>query len=334
MHFSRIWRFACLIFVLLAAGLLGLVWWSERALVWTPSPIEFTIAPGHSMRLIAHDVAAAGVPVQPLLLNLLARIEGRAQRLQAGTYSVASGTTPNALLEKMERGDVVQIELVIPEGWTFHQLRSAVAADPDLKQTLRSAPDPELLTSLGASETNPEGLFGPGTYRFARGTSDLELYRRAYRLQQKRLTEGWAQRAPDLPLSSAYDALILASIVEKETARPDERPLVAAVFLNRMRRGMMLQTDPTVIYGLGGGYDGTLHKRDLMTDTPYNTYTRVGLPPTPIALPGAAALAAVLNPSASDALYFVSRGDGTSEFSANLEEHNRAVLKYQKGARP
>jgi UPF0755 protein len=203
--------------------------------------------------------------------------------------------------------------------------------DHDLKQSLVGLSDADILRELGASAPSPEGLFCPETYRVARGTADLEVLRRAYQLQQKRLTEAWAARNPDLPYASPYEALILASIVEKETGRPEDRPLVAAVFVNRLRRGMLLQTDPTVIYGLGSHYDGTLHKRDLISDTPYNTYTRVGLPPTPIALPGSAALAAALNPTQSDALYFVARGDGTSQFSESLDDHNRAVAQYQKG---
>jgi UPF0755 protein len=334
MPFSRLARYlaALAVLVLCAGG--GLLWWSEQPLVWQPSPVEFTIAPGRSLRLIADDIAAAGAPLDPALFNLFARLAGGAAHLQAGTYSVASGITPRGILEKMEHGDVVLLDLVIPEGWTFRQMQAAIAADSDLKQTARSWSERELLQALGAAETSCEGLFGPDTYRFARGTSDLDIYRRAYHVQQRRLADAWAARAPDLPLTSAYEALILASIVEKETGRSEDRPLVAAVFLNRLRRGMLLQTDPTVIYGLGAGYDGTLHKRDLMADTPFNTYTRAGLPPTPIALPGSAALHAVLNPPHSDALYFVARGDGTSQFSETIEDHNRAVSKYQKAGRP
>jgi UPF0755 protein len=319
---------------LVAIPIVTVFWWAERPLQWDKGPIEFTLAPGHSLRQITQDIADAGVPVEPWLLGPLARLEGRAAHLQAGTYAVTSGITPAELLTKIERGEVLQIELVVPEGWTFRQLQAAITQDVDLKQTVRGWSDAQLLQALGADEASPEGLFAPDTYRFAHGTTDLELYRRAYRVQQKRLSDAWASRKPDLPLSSSHEALVLASIVEKETGRAEDRPLVAAVFLNRLRRGMLLQTDPTVIYGLGATFDGTLRKRDLMADTPYNTYLRAGLPPTPISLPGSAALSAVVNPSASDALYFVARGDGTSQFSGSIDEHNKAVSKYQKGGHP
>ncbi len=327
----RLVRLTLYCLVLLIAGLAWLFWWAAQPLALRAPSLEFTIAPGSSLRSIVHTISDAGVPAPGAALYLLARLEGRSARLQAGTYAVTTATTPDSLLDKLEKGDVVLIELVVPEGWTFHQLRAAIAADKDLRQTLSGVSDAELLKSLGASEDSPEGLFSPDTYRFARGASDMELYRRAYREQQRRLADAWAARAPDLPLASAYEALILASIVEKETGRAEDRPLVAAVFINRLRLGIALQTDPSVIYGVGARYDGSLHKRDLTTDTPYNTYTRTGLPPTPIALPGAAALAAVLNPPDSQALYFVARGDGSSQFSDNLEDHNRAVARYQKG---
>lgn len=331
MRFLR--PFFALVAILILAAL-ALAWWAHRPLVWSNAPVEFTIAPGTSAPAIAHAVGATGAPVSPILFFLLARASGTAAHLQAGTYLLTDGITPWQLLRKMEHGDVVQIELVIPEGWTFHQMRAAIAADPDLTHTVNALSDSELMAAIGAPESNPEGLFYPDTYRFARGTTDLEIYQRAYRILQKRLAIAWKNRAPDLPLASPYEALTLASIVEKETGQRTDRPLVAAVFINRLKRGMMLQTDPSVIYGMGDKFDGNLHKQDLLTDTPYNTYTRTGLPPTPIALPGAAALAATLNPPATDALYFVSRGDGTSQFSENLASHNRAVARYQRGTRP
>ncbi len=268
------------------------------------------------------------------MLTLLARIESRATRLQAGTYAIAPSITPERLLDRMESGDVVHIQLVVPEGWTVAQMRALIASRTDIKQTARAMSDAELLAAIGAQQVSSEGLFFPDTYTFTRGTTDLDLYRRAYRAQQKRLADAWAARAPDLPFTTPYEALILASIVEKETGRAEDRPQVAAVFINRLRRGMLLQTDPTVIYGLGARFDGNLRRADLLTDTAYNSYTRPGLPPTPIALVGAAALTAVLNPPNSDALYFVARGDGTSEFSGKLSDHNRAVDRYQRGVAP
>jgi len=330
MRFLR--PFFALAAIVMLAGI-TLAWWAHRPLRWSGAQVEFTIPPGTSVPAMAHEIGATGAPVSPVLFYLLARVTHKGTHLQAGTYSLTQGTTPWQLLGKMERGDVVQIDLVIPEGWTFHQMRTAVAADPDLKQTVSTLSDSELMRAIGAPESDPEGLFCPDTYRFARGTTDLEIYKRAYRTLQRRLAAAWANRAPGLPLKSPYEALILASIVEKETARPEDRPLVAAVFMNRLERGMMLQTDPSVIYGMGDKFDGNLHKQDLLTDSPYNTYTHVGLPPTPIALPGAAALAATLNPPATDALYFVARGDGTSQFSETLEDHNRAVSRFQRGGR-
>ena len=308
----------------------GLYRWAHRPFV-SGTPVEVTIAPGSSVRSIGTQVEAAGLSLTPLLLVALARVERRGSRLKAGTYLLTPSTTPEAFLDRREAGDVVRIALVIPEGWTFAQMRVAMASRPDLKPTTRNLSDVELMTAVGASEGPPEGRFFPDTYVFTRGTTDLEIYKRAYRASQRRLADAWASRAPDLPLATPYEALTLASLVEKETGRAEDRPLVAAVFINRLRRGMMLQTDPSVIYGMGKRFDGNLRKADLTTDTPYNTYLRPGLPPTPIALVGIAALSAVLNPPHSDALYFVARGDGTSEFSERLIDHNRAVERYQRG---
>ena len=327
---KAIGRLLLLTALAVAASAAGLYWWARQTLLLPSPPIEVTITPGSSMRGVAEQLAAAGVPVQPLLLNVLARAERRATRLKAGTYALTPPLTPDTLLDKLERGDVAQLELVIPEGWTFARMRAALASDPNVKQTAGELSDAELLAAIGAREAHPEGLFFPDTYRFARGTTDLELYRRAFRAQQKRLADAWEGRAAGLPLATPYEALILASIVEKETGRPDDRAHIAAVFVNRLKRGMLLQTDPTVIYGLGARFDGNLKKADLLADSAYNTYVRSGLPPTPIALPGAAALSAALHPAQSDALYFVARGDGSSEFSAGLVEHNRAVDRYQR----
>ena len=237
--------------------------------------------------------------------------------------------TPREILDKLERGDVVQSELVLVEGWTFAQFRAALESSSALRHDSRGLADVEVLARIGAREAHPEGLFFPDTYLFARGSSDLAVLRRAYRVMQEHLGREWAQRVPDAPFKTPYEALIMASIVEKETGRAAEREQIAGVLVNRLRIRMALQADPTVIYGLGDSFDGNLKKVHLKTDGPYNTYTRRGLPPTPIAMPGLAALRATLQPAKLDALYYVSRGDGTSEFSRTLREHNRAVAKYQ-----
>jgi UPF0755 protein len=326
-------RLLVFLLIVAAAAGYGLHWWAHRALGPDPgktTAIEVTIAPRSSVRSIGAQVEAAGIPLQPILFEALARIERRATRLQAGTYAIAPSLTPEGLIDKMEAGDVVRVALVIPEGWTFAQMRAAIAAHPGLRQTVQRLDDAQLMAAIGADSSQPEGQFFPDTYLFTRGATDLDVYKRAYRAMQKRLADAWASRAPDLPLATPYEALTLASVVEKETGRAEDRPQVAAVFINRLRRGMLLQTDPTVIYGMGARFDGNLRKADLTTDTPYNTYLRAGLPPTPIALVGRAALAAVVNPPHSEALYFVARGDGTSEFSERLGDHNRAVDRYQR----
>jgi UPF0755 protein len=266
---------------------------------------------------------------QNLYWRALAREMGVAGRLHAGEYALAPGITPRELLAKMAAGDVVQHHFTIVEGWTFAQTRAALTHDADLKQTLATVDDAGIMRELGAADALPEGWFLPETYSYVKGMSDLDVLRRAYEAMHKTLDKSWAAREPGLPLDSPYQALILASIVEKETARADERPQIAGVFLHRLKIGMKLQTDPSVIYGLGASYDGNLHRRDLDADTAFNTYTRIGLTPTPIALPGLAALTAVMHPAVTDALYFVARGDGSHEFSATLEAHNRAVAKYQ-----
>ncbi len=321
--------------VLLLVVTAGLGWglhrWANARLAPSGAPLEVTIAPGSSIRSIALQLEAAGVGSNPWLFSALARLERRATRLRAGTYAIAPTLTPETLLDKLEAGDVVRIALVIPEGWTFAQMRSVIAQHPFVRQTVVALTDAQLMNAIGAGSGQPEGQFFPDTYLFTRGTSDLDLYRRAYQAMQKRLGDAWASRAADLPLATPYEALTLASVVEKETGRAADRPRVAAVFINRLRRGMLLQTDPTVIYGMGIRFDGNLRKADLSADTPYNTYLRPGLPPTPIALVGAAALAAVVNPPHTDALYFVARGDGSSEFSDKLIDHNRAVDRFQRG---
>jgi UPF0755 protein len=236
-----------------------------------------------------------------------------------------------ALVDKLRRGDVLRERVTIVEGSTFAEMRALLAAHPELRQDTANMSDAEVLRAVGADESHPEGLFAPETYVFDTGSSDLDVLRQAYRAQRAILQKGWEGRTPDLPYRTAYEALVMASIVEKETGVATERSRIAGVFVNRLQKGMLLQTDPTVIYGLGAKFDGNLRKRDLTTDSPYNTYTRAGLPPTPIALPGRASIAAALNPEPTKALYFVARGDGTSEFSETLNDHNRAVGKYQLG---
>ncbi len=326
---SRFWRLAALLLVALAivAGLL--VFTFRQPLDMTQDRVELRVAAGASARGIARQARAAGISVNEHLFIAAARLTDATGHLRAGRYEIARGISLEGLLDKLRRGEVLREKLTIVEGWTVRDLRAALAAHADLRQDSARMSTAELLKAVGASESHPEGLFAPDTYVFDPGSSDLDLLRNAYRAQASRLAEAWARRDPAVPLKTPYEALILASIVEKETGQASERGLVAGVFVNRLRRSMLLQTDPTVIYGLGEKFDGNLRKRDLLADGPYNTYTRAGLPPTPIALPGRAALQATLNPQTTRALYFVARGDGTSAFSETLSEHNRAVARYQ-----
>lgn len=326
--------FLCLL-ALIAAGLGVLFATRPLALqgVREGEPLDFVVSAGQGLRGVSQQLSEAGLGFEPWQFTLLVRLLGRDKEIKAGSYEVRSGPalTPLSLLDKLTRGDVSQGELLLVEGATFRQLRAALDASPDLRHETRGLSDAEVLAKIGATEPHPEGLFFPDTYLFTKKTSDLELLGRAYRHMQAELGRAWQERAPEVQLSTPYQALIMASIVEKETGQGQDRPQIAAVFLNRLRQGMRLQTDPTVIYGMGSAFDGNLRRRDLQADTPYNTYTRSGLPPTPISMPGRAALQAVLHPPRSDKLYFVARGDGSSQFSRTLEEHNRAVMRYQKG---
>lgn len=299
-----------------------------------PPPKAFELKAGSSLRSIARQLVEADVLTEPWRFELVARLRGDAGGIKAGSYEIVSAVTPLELLDKLTRGDVVQEQITFVEGWTLRQMRQALAEHPYVRHDSSILSDAEFLERAGVSGyPSGEGLFFPDTYRFNRGASDLDVLRQAREAMQKQLDKLWNSRASNLPFKSSYEALILASIVEKETGVGADRPLVAAVFVNRLRRGMKLQTDPTVIYGLGAAFDGDLRKADLQRDTPFNTYTRAGLPPTPIAMPGLASLSATLDPPHSDALYFVARGDGTSHFSPSLEEHNRAVDRYQRGRR-
>lgn len=322
---------ALLVLALLAGG------WCVRYpfadLPLASSPAQFGISSGSSLRSASQQMVEAGVLRHALPFELLMRLLGEPRNIKAGNYEVERGTTPLALMETITRGSYTALAITLVEGWTFRQVRKTLYENSALRHDTLGMTETEILQRLGISHEAAEGLFFPDTYHVSQGTSDLKVLRRASALMQKHLVAEWEQRKPGVPLGAPYEALILASIVEKETGRAAERPLIAAVFANRLRIGMRLQTDPTVIYGLGEKFDGNLRKKDLLTDGPYNTYTRAGLPPTPIAMPGLASLRAALNPPASEDLYFVARGDGSSQFSRNLDDHNRAVNKYQRSGK-
>lgn len=324
-------RFVSFLLLFLAFGVAAESWYRYRAipLDQPPGPVRIRVERGMAVPAIAAAMNAAGIRVAPWRMQLAARLRGDARSIRQGVYEFTAPVTLEQALDRMVRGDVVLAQLTVIEGWTFRQMREAVAKHPELAHDSIDASDAELLRRLEASETSPEGLFFPSTYRFSPGASDYEVYRPAYRLMRRMLEEAWAGRVADLPLASPYAALVLASIVEKETGRPEDRRMVASVFVNRLRLRMPLQSDPTTIYGLGERFDGNLRRVHLRADTPHNTYTRQGLPPTPIALPGRASIEAVLNPARSNALYFVARGDGSSEFSEDLAAHNRAVARFQ-----
>ncbi|WP_296654552.1 endolytic transglycosylase MltG [Paraburkholderia sp.] len=319
----------------LGAGAVAGVWyWATTPVQLASAQLDVTIKPRSTVRSVTAQLQSGGVPIQTELFVLMTRALGLQSKLKSGNYEFKLGVTPYEVLQKMALGDVNEYVATIIEGWTFKRMRAELDANPALRHDTAGMTDAQILAAIGAPPAptgNAEGLFFPDTYLFDKDTSDLDVYRRAYRLMNTRLTDAWAARAPGLPFKSPYEALTLASLIEKETGRADDRPLVAAVFANRLRTGMPLQTDPAVIYGLGESYGGRLHKRDLQTDSLYNTYLRPGLPPTPISLPGAASLQAAMNPASTTALYFVARGDGSSVFSDNLVDHNKAVDKYIRG---
>ena len=316
-------------------GFCGWLFWFALSPIELPSAtLDFSIRPGSTLRSATRQLVDAGLHLTEWQFVLLARVYGASSAVKAGSYQVSQGVTPLLLVRKITRGEYAQAEILFLEGWTFRQMREAMQAHADLKHDTAGLAEIEILSKLGESEAVAEGLFFPDTYVFAKGSSELAVLARARRAMKGQLEAAWATRDPGLPIADPYEALILASIVEKETGRASDRTMVAAVFTNRLRLKMKLQTDPSVIYGMGEQFDGNLRKRDLERDTPFNTYTRLGLPPHPIAMPGLASLTAVTHPAKTDALYFVSRGDGTSEFSRTLVEHNRAVAKYQlPGAR-
>lgn len=322
--------FALLALLVLAVAVFFTYWAREPLMPANAPALEFNIAPGSSVRAAMRQVRDAGVPASPVLMEILARGFGTPS-LKAGSYRIEGGTSPLGLLDALARGNTIKESLTLIEGWNFAQMRAELNRQKYLRHDSAEMDMQALMQKVAPGYFFPEGLFYPDTYFYDRGTSDLLVMQQAHQRMLKMLDEAWAKRAPELPYSKPYDALIMASIVEKETGAAGDRTKVASVFVNRLKRGMLLQTDPTVIYGIGPSFDGNLRKVDLKTDTPYNTYMRPGLPPTPIALPGRAALEAALHPAAGDALFFVARGDGSSEFSSNLDDHNRAVNKYQRG---
>lgn len=321
----------------LAAG--GLAWWGHR---WLQTPIAtltqstiFEVPKGASLRTVASSLNDKNLLDQPQVWTVWARIMQRDQSLKAGEYQLHPGLTPIGLLELLNSGNVLLHSITFIEGSTFADMRKALAENPTVLSKYGTRSPEEIMRALGQPGVHPEGQFFPDTYRFARNTTDIELLGMAFRRMQQELNSAWQARAKDLPLAGPYEALILASIVEKETGLDSERPQIAGVFVERLRRGMRLQTDPTVIYGMMAAYDGNIRRTDLLRDTPYNTYTRAGLPPTPIALPGLGALRAAVQPDVTGALFFVAsgNGDGSHYFSRTLAEHNAAVKRYLKQLR-
>jgi UPF0755 protein len=315
-----------------AAGLAAAHRFLDTPLAGVPQDYVLTVAPGDSLRTVLQRLAGDGVLDYPRLVFWWARLDGSAGRIKAGEYALPAGTSPRQLLARLVAGDVILHSLTLVEGWTVSDILAALDGSAVVQRTLSATDATALAAELGLPFASAEGLFFPDTYRFPRGTPDHVLLRQAHDRMQRRLDAAWQERAADLPLRDAYELLVLASIVEREAAVAAERPLIAGVFVRRLGLGMRLQADPTVIYGMGTGYRGNISRSDLQRDTPYNTYTRTGLPPTPIGAPGAAALAAAARPAPGDALYFVAtgRGDGTHRFSATLDEHNAAVRAFLK----
>ena len=331
-------RFLILLVLLALAAAGAAYWWLNaplpvRADVPADQSFELEIEPGTTPRGVAKAAVDAGIQTSPQLLYWWFRLSGKDRQIKAGNYELSRGVTPMELLNKLARGEATLRAVTVVEGWTFKQMRLALAKADSLKQDTAGMSNEDIMKALDRAGVAAEGRFFPDTYTYAKGSSDLAVMRRALHAMDRRLEAAWSQRESDTPLKSADQALVLASIVEKETGRAEDRGQIAGVFINRLRIGMLLQTDPTVIYGMGDKFDGNLRRRDLQTDTPWNTYTRAGLPPTPIALPGKAALIAAVQPQRTNAVYFVAKGDGSSHFSATLDEHNRAVNRYQRGQR-
>ena len=320
-------------FILGAALSLGLgawfVYFAITPLKLQPSSQEIVITPKSGLRSIANQLVAQGVLKEPWRFIVIAKLLRKEQFLQAGSYTLNKNVSPYHLVLSLNHGRTTHGSLTLIEGRSFIQLREKLAKNDAVTQTITNLSDAEVMRAIGANEAYPEGLFFPDTYYFNRGTTDVALLKISYTAMQTKLNKAWVNKAANLPYKTSYQALIMASIIEKETGKASERPTIAGVFINRLRIGMRLQTDPTVIYGMGQQYNGNIRKKDLLADTPYNTYTRAGLPPTPIAMPGLAAIEAALHPAKTDALYFVGKGDGSHAFSPSLQEHNRAVVRYQ-----
>ena len=324
-----------LVFLLALLVFGAALWWLHAPLALRLAPgqqvVDLQIEPGSSANSVAQAVVDSGAEVPVVLLQAWFRLSGQARLIKAGSYELRGGTTPRKLLSMLVRGEEALKSVTLVEGWTFNQVRAALQKAEQLTPDTLALQPEIIMEKIGKPGIHPEGRFFPDTYTYSKGSSDMAILKRAARAMDKRVEAAWSLRTATTLLKNSEQMLILASIVEKETGKPSDRAQIAGVFTNRLRIGMPLQTDPTVIYGLGDRFDGNLRKRDLQTDTPYNTYTRVGLPPTPIAMPGKAALLAAVQPASTPAFYFVSRGDGSSHFSASLDEHNRAVNKYIRG---
>ncbi len=326
----RLIKYALLTGFIILLGLGALLYiYAKTPLNLSPQAQEITIQPNSSLTSIANQLVQQHVISNALPFIILARVLGKESYLQAGDYTLNKNVSPYQLMLSLNHGKSTQGSIVFIEGKTFKQMRIKLANNDAVKSTIQGLTDAEIMHMIGNSEPHAEGLFFPDTFYFDRNTADTVLLKRAYDSMQAKLKVAWANRAPNLPYKNSYEALIMASIIEKETGKASERPMIAGVFLNRLRIGMRLQTDPTVIYGMGDSYNGNIRRKDLITDTAYNTYTRAGLPPTPIAMPGLAAIEAALHPAKTKALYFVGKGDGSHVFSNSLIEHNRAVAKYQ-----
>jgi UPF0755 protein len=324
--------------LLVAAALLlavvgTILWYPFHSLPLKDATVQFDISTGSSLRSATQQMAQAGVLPAAFPFEILTRVAGDPKNIKAGNYEIQRGITPLDLMRTITRGNYTALAITFVEGWTFRQIRKGLDDHPSLRHDTAGLSDADILEKLGIRHRSAEGLFFPDTFHFSANVSDLNVLRRSHELMMKHLAAQWAERDPQIPLASPYDALILASIIEKETGKAGERATIAAVFLNRLKLGMRLQTDPTVIYGLGQTFDGNLRKQDLVADGPYNTYTRTGMPPTPIAMPSLASLQAAVRPAPTDALYFVAKGDGSSHFSNTLQEHDRAVTKYQRSGK-
>ncbi|WP_137718262.1 endolytic transglycosylase MltG [Methylobacillus flagellatus] len=332
MRFIRYLISISLLMPVLLAG--WMLYFTMTPLQLPAAQTEVDLKAGSSLRAVSRQLVQQGVLSEPWSFMALVRLTGKAGDIKAGNYVIADGTTPYALFEMLTNGDTTMASVTFIEGWTFDQMRTAMTRNEAIKHVSMGYTEAQILAEIGGTGQEAEGLFFPDTYYFSRGMTDIDILKRAYHAMQTRLAQAWEKRAPGLPYATPYEALIMASIVEKETGRGDERPMIAGVFVNRLRIGMRLQTDPTVIYGMGERFDGNLRRQDLLTDTPYNTYTRANLPPTPIAMPGLASIEAALHPAQTKALYFVGKGDGSHAFSSSLAEHNRAVARYQLRKRP